>query len=153
MADDKAGLLEALEPAIEESLGMAMVFTLVSTVKEAAEQLMSDRQRRQDEVTQQAARKAEEEENRKFYGTKVTGERFLEWQAKFKAEMEEKERLKREEEEAEEKKKGGARGVAARSDEKKMTGRELWEKGLAGKEVDLEGDDLLDGVKELKVGA
>ncbi|KPI42186.1 RWD domain-containing protein [Cyphellophora attinorum] len=152
VSEDKAQLLEALEPTIEESLGMAMIFTLVSTLKEAAEQLMVDRQKQKNEVQEQVVRKAEEEENRKFFGTKVTSERFLEWQAKFKVEMEEKERLRREEEEAEEKKKGGAKG-GARSEEKKLTGKELWERGLVGKEVDVDGDDLAEGVKEIKVGA
>jgi hypothetical protein len=131
---------------------MAMIFTLVSTLKDAAEQLMVDRQKQKNEVQEQVVRKAEEEENRKFFGTKVTSERFIEWQAKFKAEMEEKERLRREEEEAEEKKKGGAKG-GARSEEKKLTGKELWERGLVGKEVDVDGEDLAEGVKEIKVGA
>lgn len=131
---------------------MAMIFTLVSALKEAAEQLMVDRQKQKNEVQEMAVRKAEEEENRKFFGTKVTKERFIEWQGKFKKEMEEKARLKREEEEAEEKKKGGAK-AASRNDEKKMSGKELWEKGLAGKEVDVDGEDLAEGVKEIKVGA
>lgn len=145
-------LLDGLTTTIEESLGMAMIFTIVSTLKELAEQLMADRQRQHDEVRDMAVRKAEEEANRKFYGTKVTKERFLEWHAKFKAEMEEKARIQREEEEAEEKKKGGAK-AATKLDEKRMTGRQLWEKGLAGKEVDIDGEDLTEGVKELKVGA
>jgi hypothetical protein len=153
IAEDKAQLLESLETTIEESLGMAMVFTLVSTLKDAAEQIMADRQRQADEVFETQKRKAEEEENRKFFGTKVTREKFIEWQAKFKAEMEEKARVQKELEEAEEKKKGGAKAVA-RSEEKKMSGRELWEKGLAGNEADdVEGEDLTEGVKELKVGA
>ena len=36
IAEDKDQLLEGLEATIEENLGMAMVFTLVSTLKEAA---------------------------------------------------------------------------------------------------------------------
>lgn len=104
-----------------------------------------------------AVRKAEEEENKKFFGTKVTKERFIEWLAKFKVEMAEKEKQRKEEEEAEEKKKGGgaakSAAAAARNEEKKMTGKELWERGLAGKEVDVEGEDIVEGVKEIKVGA
>lgn len=145
-------LLDGLQPTIEESLGMAMVFTLVSTLKELAEQLMADRQRQQDEVRDMAVRQKEEEENRKFYGTKVTKEKFLEWQANFKEEMAEKARMQREEEEADEKKKGGVKG-AGKTDEKKLTGRQLWERGLVGKEVDIDGEDLTEGIKDLKVGA
>ena len=152
VAEDKAQLLDALAPTIEESLGMAMVFTLVSTLKELAEQLMADRQRQEDEIRDMEVRKKEEKANRKFYGTKVTKERFLEWQANFKKEMEEAARVQREEEEAEEKKKGGAK-AAAKAEEKRMTGRQLWEKGLVGKDADIEGEDLTEGVKELKVGA
>ncbi|RMD39195.1 hypothetical protein DV735_g5934, partial [Chaetothyriales sp. CBS 134920] len=44
VASDKAALLEGLQPTIEESLGMAMIFTLVTTLKESAEQLIIDRQ-------------------------------------------------------------------------------------------------------------
>ena len=150
--EDRAKLLELVTPTIEESLGMAMVFTLVSALKDAAEQLMADRQTSKNEVQEQAVRKAEEEENRKFFGTKVTRERFIEWQAKFKVEMEEKAAQKREEEEAEEKKKAGGRS-AARAEEKKMTGKELWERGLAGKEGDVEEEGIVEGVKEINVGA
>jgi hypothetical protein len=152
IAEDKAMLLDGLQPTIEESLGMAMVFTLVSMLKELAEQLMADRQRQHDEVREMAVRQKEEEENRKFYGTKVTKEKFLEWQANFKEELAEKARQQREEEEAEEKKKGGAK-AAAKADEKKLTGKQLWERGLAGKEVEIDGEDLTEGVEELKVGA
>lgn len=152
VAEDKTMLLDGLASTIEESLGMAMVFTVVSTLKELAEQLMADRQRQHDEVRDMAVRKAEEEANRKFYGTKVTKERFLEWHAKFKVEMEEKARIQREEEEAEDKKKGGAK-PSNKAEEKRLSGKQLFQRGLAGKEVDIEGEDLTEGVKELKVGA
>lgn len=152
VAEDKTVLLEGLAPTIAESLGMAMVFTLVSMLRELAELLMADRQRQQDEVRDMAARKAEEEANRKFYGTKVTKERFLEWQAKFKKESEERARIQREEEEADDKKKGASK-ASAKADEKRMSGRQLWERGLAGKEVDIDGEDLTESVKELKVSA
>jgi hypothetical protein len=152
VAEDKTMLLDGLQATIEDSRGMAMVFTLVSTLKELAEQLMADRQRQHDEVREMAVRKQEEAENRKFEGTKVTHERFLEWHAKFKKEMEEQARIRREEEEAEERKKSGVK-TTAKTDEKRLTGKQLWERGLAGKEVDIEDEDLTEGVKELKVGA
>jgi hypothetical protein len=129
---------------------MAMVFTLVTTLKEAAETLISDRLRQVEAVREVAARQKEEEENRKFHGTVVTRERFLEWREKFRQEMEEKERRQREEEEAEEKKKRGGK-----VEEKRLTGKQLWERGLVGKvdEEDFEEEDAAAGVEKLKVAA
>lgn len=144
---DKAQLLESLQSTIEESLGMAMVFTLVTTLKESAEALIADRQRQEQAVRDVEARQAEEAENRKFHGTAVTRESFLEWRAKFRNEMEDKERRQKEEEEADDKKKRG------KVEEKKMTGRELWEKGLVGKvdDEEAEADEAAIGVEKLKV--
>ena len=87
VAEDKGTLLEVLEPTIEESLGMAMVFTLVTTLKEAAEMLIEDRQQAAEDVRAIEKRKEEEVENRKFHGTAVTKESFLDWRANFKKEM------------------------------------------------------------------
>lgn len=150
VAADKAQLVDALSSTIEDSMGMAMVFTLVATLKDSAETLMADRQRQEQEIKDVAAREQEQQENRKFEGEKVTRERFLEWREKFKKEMEEKERQQREEEEAEMK---GKRGT--RVEEKKLTGRQLWERGLIGKidEGDGEADGIVEGTEKLKVEA
>jgi hypothetical protein len=138
-----------LEPTIEDNLGIAMIFTLVTTLKDLAETLITDRRRLAEEAHEITLRAKEEEENRKFHGTVVTVERFLEWRDKFMKEMAEKERVKREEEELEEKKKRGGR-----VEEKRLTGRQLWERGLVGKGDD-EGvedvEDALLGVEKLKV--
>lgn len=77
--EDKAQLLEALQPTIEENMGMAMVFTLVSFLKESAELLMAERANAVQAQKEVEAAKAEEEENRKFQGTAVTPQSFLEW--------------------------------------------------------------------------
>lgn len=145
--EDKARLLEALQPTIEENMGMAMVFTLVSTLKDSAEILITERQGAEQALKDVEAAKAEEEENRKFEGTKVTRESFLAWREKFQTEMVEEGARKQAELEAEEKKRRGPK------EEKKMSGRELWEKGLAGKVVDEEddGDDGLAEFEKLKV--
>lgn len=133
---------------IEENLGMAMVFTLVSTVKDCAELLISERQQAVQALKDVEAARAEEEENRKFHGTAVTRESFLKWRERFRREADEEEQRSREEKELEDRKKRGAR------DESKMSGRELWEKGLVGKveeDDDDEGDDGLVELERLKV--
>lgn len=150
---DKPALLSALTPTIEENMGMAMVFTLVSTLKECAEALIQERLDAAQAVKEVIAAKAEEEENRKFQGEAVTRESFLNWRKGFAKEMEEEERAKVEEREAEDKKKRVGR------EEKKLTGRELWEKGLAGKageedeDVEGDGEELVEDMEKVKVSS
>lgn len=148
--EDRARLLEALEPSIEENMGMAMIFTLVSTLKDSAELLIAERQAAVDALKQVEAAKAEEEENRKFQGTAVTRESFIKWREGFQAELQEEERRKREEKEAEEKKK-----KPSAREEKKLTGKQLWERGLAGRGDYEEDDDeaVQVGVDNIKLAA
>lgn len=146
--EDKARLLDALQPTIEESLGMAMVFALVSQLKDAAELLIVERQQAVQALKDFEAQKAEEEENRKFEGEKVTRESFLAWRDKFRQEMAEERARKAAELEAEEKKKRGGK-----AEEKKLTGKQLWQEGLVGKvaEEDEEGEDAIESMQALKV--
>jgi hypothetical protein len=146
--EDKARLLEALQPTIEENMGMAMVFTLVSTLKDSAELLISERQQAIQALRDMEAQKAEEEENRKFEGEKVTRETFLAWRENFRQEMAEEAARWQAEQEAEDKKKRGGK-----AEEKKLTGKQLWEQGLAGKtiEEDEEGEDAVESMRNLKV--
>lgn len=146
--EDRGQLMEALEPTIEENLGMAMVFTLVSALKESAELLMTQRAEAIQAEKDQVAAQREEEENRKFHGTAVTVESFLEWSSNFKKEMQELETRLREEKEAEENKK-----KKTAKDEKKLTGRQLWEKGLAKGDYDEDDDDAMPAVEKLRVAA
>jgi hypothetical protein len=127
---------------------MAMVFTLVTTLKDSAEQLIIKRQGAVQAEKDHEAAKVEEEENRKFTGTVVTKERFTEWRENFIAELAEQERKEKEERETEEKKKRGGK-----PEEKKLSGRQLWEKGLVGKvdEVEEDGEDAIDGLERLKI--
>lgn len=147
--EDKARLLDALQPTIEENLGIAMIFTLVSTLKDATELLISERQQAVQAQKDFEAQKAEEEENRKFEGEKVTRESFLAWRETFHQEMEELKAKKAAELEAEEKKRRGGK-----VEEKKLTGKQLWQQGLVGKvveEEDDEGEDAIEGMRQLKV--
>ncbi|KAL4910655.1 hypothetical protein BDW74DRAFT_1196 [Aspergillus multicolor] len=152
ITEDRDRLLEALQPIIEENMGMAMVFTLVSALKESAELLMAERLDAVHAVQEAEAAKAEEEENKKFQGTVVNRESFLEWLDKFKKEMETEERRQKEEKEAEEKK-ANKKGPA--KEEKKLTGKQLWERGLAGKaDFDEEDEDGIPAaVEKMKIAA
>lgn len=150
--EDRGRLMDVLQPTIEENMGMAMVFTLVSALKEGAELLMAERVNAIHAQKEMEAAKAEEEENRKFEGTAVTPESFLEWRAKFQKEMEEEEQRKREEKEAEDRKNRKTSAVAR--DEKKLTGKQLWERGLAGKaDFDMDDEDSMPPVEKMKVTA
>ncbi|KAJ5297642.1 hypothetical protein N7508_007891 [Penicillium antarcticum] len=147
--EDRDQLLQSLEPTIEENMGMAMVFTLVSALKENAETLVTERANEAQAEKDKVAAKREEEENRKFHGTPVTIESFLEWSTKFKKEIEDEETRLREEKEADDKKK-----KTTVKEEKKLTGRQLWEKGLVGKgDYDEDEDDSMPAVDKLKVAA
>jgi hypothetical protein len=151
VAADKEQLLSSLTDTVEENLGMAMIFTVVSTLKEAAEQLIAERQAVARQVQEQKILAAEAEENKKFHGTPVTPETFAKWRIEFKKEMEEARKREEEAEEAAEKKKNRGKETVER-----LTGKELWERGLAGKvdeEYDEDDDDSLpvDGVEKLKV--
>ena len=136
IASDRQELLDSLTDTIDDNLGMAMIFTLVSALKENAEQLIVSRQEQAQQERDQKMLAAEREENKKFHGTAVTPETFMKWRASFKKEMEEA-RLKEEAEEAAEKKKNRGRETAVQ-----LTGKQLWERGMAGKiEEDYEDDN------------
>lgn len=148
VSSDKETLLSGLEETIQENLGMAMIFTLVTTLKENAEQLIIDRRAEAAQAREEILLAAEREENKKFHGTPVTPETFLKWREGFVKEMEEEE-LRAEEQRLADMKKSRVK------EEKRLTGKQLWERGLVGK-VD-EGDDeddvggLADGVEGMKV--
>ncbi len=147
IAEDKDRLLQELEATVEENLGMAMVFTLVSAVKEAAEQLAVERREAAAKAHEEAVLAAEREENKKFHGTPVNRDTFLKWREGFLKELEET-RIREEEERLAEMKKARIKEPA------KLTGKQLWERGLATagqEEVDEDGVPT-DEVQKLKVG-
>jgi hypothetical protein len=91
--DQYAEILQKLNAAAEESLGMAMIFTLVSILKEILEESLVSTAVKEKEI----ARITEEREKQKLRNevesqihsglrrTPITYELFLEWKAKFDA--------------------------------------------------------------------
>jgi hypothetical protein len=142
-------LLDGLKETIEENMGMAMIYSLISTLKENAEKLVAERQEEARHEHEQKLLAAEREENKKFHGTPVTPETFKTWREGFRKEMEAL-RIKQEEvDEAADKKRNRGKETAVQ-----LTGKQLWERGLAGKveEDEFEGDDVpAEGVEDLKV--
>lgn len=149
VSEDREQLLAGIDETIQESLGLAMIFTIHSALKEAAEQLVQDRKDADTKAQEEVALAAEREENKKFQGTPVTPETFMKWREDFLKEMEEI-RLKEEEERLAELKKAKVKEPV------KLTGKQLWERGLAGKGDEGEEDEdepPTEGVEKLKVEA
>ncbi len=141
LPEDASKLLSSLEETIEESLGAAMIFTLVSALKDSAELLISSRIAALQVEADKEAAQAEERENVKFHGEAVTKESFLAWRHSFLEEQKAKE--------VEEKRLGeetGTRGKKLSKEEHRLTGRELWERGLVGK-IEEDDDDEDDEVR------
>lgn len=130
--DDREHLLASVQETIQENMGMAMVFTIVSALKDVAEQLVQERKDAVAQADEERRAAVEQEENKKFQGTPVNPETFLKWRDGFLQEMEE-ERVREEEERLAELKKAKIKEPV------KLSGRQLWERGLVGK-VD-EGDE------------
>ncbi|CBX92418.1 hypothetical protein IAQ61_006188 [Plenodomus lingam] len=143
--DDKARLLSSLTSTIDENLGMPMIFTLVTVLKDAAEALITERQNAKEVEASIEAAKIEEAENKKFQGEAVTRESFLAWREAFRKEMEEEARRVAEEKEAEDKKKRIVK------EERKLTGKELWQQGLVGKVDESESEDEGVDLQKLKI--
>ncbi|KAL8846378.1 MAG: hypothetical protein Q9198_011299, partial [Flavoplaca austrocitrina] len=87
IATDRDHLLSSLTSTIEENLGMAMIFTLVTVLRENIESLILERVASIQAAKDRIAEEAEAQENAKFHGEKVTRESFLRWREGFRGEM------------------------------------------------------------------
>ncbi|KAI6246329.1 hypothetical protein HI914_05713 [Erysiphe necator] len=140
VTEDAKDLLDSLKETIDENEGMVMIFTIVSTLKENAERLISNRQQEWQQKQDEKFMEAESKENSKFHGTPVTPETFAIWRKNFFLEMEELKSQKLEMEELAEKKKGKAK-VKVKDDIPLFTGKQLWMKGMVSN-LDMEGLDI-----------
>lgn len=138
---DLSKLLSKLNEEAEIGIGMPSIFTLVTVLKDEAESLFNEKLTTKTKEFERKRNELEKIEQQKFQGTKVTPESFNQWRLKFRQEMkfEEKDELKMQQMH------GG-----------RLTGKQIFERGLAGTEEEdvnggVEGDDLVEGVKNIAV--
>ena len=148
--DQFPGILKKLDTAADENLGIAMIFTLVSILKETLEELLISTEAKEEEAKRTAEEREKErlrdeveEQIRSIRRTPVTYELFLEWKRKFDAWK------------AEQKKKGvdvenvrGRNRQKEQREENRLTGREVFEKMKAEFEEGFEEDEE-DGLLEM----
>ncbi|CED83844.1 Uncharacterized conserved protein, contains RWD domain [Phaffia rhodozyma] len=97
---EREWLLEDLKVVGEESIGMAMVFTLASHLRETMSSLVARRVVLKQQAEDEKHRQLEEAQAARLRGTAVTSESFLNWKKTFLSEQkarrdrEEDERLK-----------------------------------------------------------
>ncbi|GAA94085.1 hypothetical protein E5Q_00732 [Mixia osmundae IAM 14324] len=122
---DRATLMHKLDEEVQLSLGMAMIYTLQTALKEALNTLVIDIVKRREQAEAQEAARLEAIELARPKGTPVTKQSFLTWRSSFETEMKIKARKADEEalaslplKEREEAKKYHA----------KLTGRQLFER-------------------------
>ncbi|SGZ46842.1 CIC11C00000000556 [Sungouiella intermedia] len=133
--DDIGVLLTKLNEEAEMNIGMPSIFALAALLKDEAELLFQAKLDAAQAQYDKELLAREAEEQKKFHGTKVTKQSYAEWREKFRVEMQvEKKDLERFE----------------RMHNGKMTGREIFEKGLA-EESDDELADVTDSVAKVAV--
>ncbi|XP_071997834.1 RWD domain-containing protein 1 [Engystomops pustulosus] len=96
---DASAVLALLQEQAQENLGMVMIFTLVSAVQDKLNEIVDQIKTRREEEKIRKEKEAEEAEKKRFHGTPVTIENFLNWKAKFDAEMSEVKKKRQKEEE------------------------------------------------------
>lgn len=128
--NDLEMILSKLREEAELQLGIPSIFALVTITKDEGEQTFRNKLEILEKSREEELAKQEAELSKKFIGTKVTPESFSKWREEFRKEM----------------------GIDSKLEEfykaqhnGKMSGREIFEKGLAN------DDDLLDQFELIKV--
>lgn len=80
-------LQDALSESANENLGMAMIFSLVSTAQEWLNNKWDDIKKSKELEKEKRLKEVEEEERKRFEGTRVTVESFFNWKKAFDEEL------------------------------------------------------------------
>jgi len=121
--DDLQKLKNSLIEEAEDQIGIPSVFALASSLKDQAEQIFEAKMNKKQKEYDDELLAKEREEQKKFTGTKVTKESFQQWRLKFREEMGIADRMQRRKE---------------KLHHGKLSGKEIFEKGLAGDDETLE---------------
>lgn len=115
-------------------IGMQMCFALLATIKEDSENWFLEQLKELDKQHTLEIERREEQEQKKFNGTPVTKESYLEWRSKFRTEMglDERDKLRRLE-----------------AHNGKLTGKQMFEQGVAGTTDDADDDAVESMTKEM----
>lgn len=133
--EDYAFLLAKLNEEAELNVGMPSIFAIAALLKDEAEQLFQAKVDAAQKTYDDELIAKEKEEQKKFHGTKVTKQSFENWRKNFREEMKIDDQIRQRFE---------------KMHNGKMTGREIFEKGLAG-DVDDELTDLVELTTKLEV--
>ncbi|CRK87088.1 CLUMA_CG000838, isoform A [Clunio marinus] len=80
-------LMDNMKSVIEENIGMEMIFTLVAGAQELLNTLFDEMKTSREEAKQRKEQELEEAERKRFEGTRVTVETFMNWRNEFEKEM------------------------------------------------------------------
>ena len=135
---DEDELVELLNSTAKDSVGEEMIYTLILSAIEWLNKISDRRAKDKKEYEERKKQEEEELEMKKFEGTRVTVESFLVWKSKFETEMV----------------KLNSKLYHEKND-KKLTGRELFERDKSLIESDLkflqDETDLPDEDVDIKV--